>query len=102
MEAEPANVSFDRVDVFLLLPGRVGIIEAQVAAAAELLRRAEIEADRLGVADMEIAVGLGRKAGHDLANPAGDEVGRNDVANEIAPACTYCRRRVGRAHPASA
>ena len=63
VEAEPAHVALDRVDVLLLLLGRVGVVEAQVAAAAELLRDAEIEADRLGVADMQIAVRLGRKAG---------------------------------------
>ena len=37
IEAEPAHVALDRVDVFLLLPGRVGVVEAQVAAAAKLL-----------------------------------------------------------------
>ena len=34
---------------------------------AEFLRDAEIQADRLGVADMEIAVRLRRKAGDDTA-----------------------------------
>jgi hypothetical protein len=43
-------------DVFLLLVGRVRIVEAQVAAAAELLGSAEVQADRLRVADVEVAV----------------------------------------------
>ena len=70
IEAEPAHVALDGVDIFLLLLGRVGVVEAQVAVAAELLGDAEIEADRLGVADMEIAVRLRRKAGDDALVPA--------------------------------
>ena len=65
IEAQPAHVALDGVDVLLLLLRRVGVVEAQVAAAAELLGDAEIEADRLGVADVEVAVRLRRKAGDD-------------------------------------
>ena len=39
VEAEPAHVGLDGVDVLLLLLDRVGVVEAQVAAAAELARR---------------------------------------------------------------
>ena len=66
VEAEPAHVALDGVDIFLLLLGRIGIVEAQVTAAAEFLGDAEIQADRLGVADMQIAVRLRRKAGDHL------------------------------------
>ena len=52
---------------------------------AEFLRHAEIQADRLGVADMEIAVRLRRKAGDDARMAAGREVGADDVADEILP-----------------
>ena len=83
VEAEPAHVALDRVDVLLLLLGRIGVVEAQAAMAAELLRHAEIEADRLGVADMEVAVRLRRKARHHLARPPGGEVGADDVADEV-------------------
>jgi hypothetical protein len=44
------------VDVLLLLLGRVGVVEAQITAAAELLATPEVEADRLGVADVQVAV----------------------------------------------
>src|ERR1700730_3037914 len=57
-----------------------------MTAAAEFLGDPEIEADRFGVADMQIAVGLGREAGHHLAGAAGGEIGRDDVADEVAPA----------------
>src|ERR1051326_8744709 len=44
--AEPAHVALDRVDIFLLLLGRIGVVEPQMAASAEFLRNAEIERDR--------------------------------------------------------
>ena len=66
-KAEPSDVSLDRVDVFLLFFGRVGVIKTQVTRPAELLRHAEVEAYCFGVANVEIAVGLGREARHDSA-----------------------------------
>ena len=85
IEAEPAHVALDGVDVFLLLLGRVGVVEAQMTAAAKFLGDAEVEADRLGVADMQIAVRLGREAGDHRLAPPGCEIGANDVADEILP-----------------
>ena len=58
------------------LLGRVGVVEAQVADAAEVAGQAEIEADALGVADVKVPVRLGREAGHDPAAVlAGGDVG---------------------------
>ena len=85
VEAEPADVAHDRVDVLLALLGGIGVVEAQVAAAAELPGHAEVEADRLGVADVEIAVRLGRKArDHLAAEAAGAVVLDDDLADEVA------------------
>ncbi len=84
VEAEPAHVLLDGVDVFLRLLGRIGVVEAQVAAAAELLRHAEIEANGLGVADVKIAVGLGRKPRDHPGMALRIKIGLNDVADEIA------------------
>ncbi len=84
VEAEPAHVALDGVDIFLLFLHRVGIVEAQVAAAAEFLGDAEIQADRLGMADMEIAVRLRGKAGDHLTDAARVEIGLDDVADEVA------------------
>ncbi len=47
VEPQPADVGLDGVDVLLLLLHRVRVVEAQVAAAAELAGDAEVEADRL-------------------------------------------------------
>src|ERR1700687_2964777 len=55
-----------------------------MAAPAKLLRDAEIERDRLGVADVQIAVRLRRESGHDPAVLFGVEIGLDDVAHEIA------------------
>ncbi len=59
VEAEPADVFLDGVDVLLLFFFGIGVVEAQVGFAAELVGETEVEADGLGVADVEVAVGLG-------------------------------------------
>src|SRR5262249_28063623 len=82
--AEPAHGVDDRVDVLLALLRRVGVVEPEVAAAAELAGQAEVDRDRLGVANMEIAVGLGREARDHVAaeTPAG-VVLQDDVPDEV-------------------
>ena len=75
---------------------------------AEFLRQAEVQADRLGVADMQVAVGLRREAGDDLGMHAGVQVGLDDRTEEIRGggslglahgilAHDCCAARVGRA-----
>src|SRR5437867_5505728 len=86
VEAEPAHVVHDGVDVLLALLGRVGVVEAQVAAAAVVSRQPEVDADGLGVADVKVAVWLGREARDDLAaEAAGAEVLLDDLADEVGP-----------------
>ena len=66
---------------------RVGVVEAKVAMAAILLGHAEVQADRLGVTDVEIAVRLRGKAGDDAAVMlARAEVVLDDLADEIRTA----------------
>ena len=67
VEAEPADVVDDRLLVFGVLLRRIGVVEAQVADAAVLLCDAEIQTDRLGVPDVEVAVRLRRETGDDLS-----------------------------------
>ena len=85
VEAEPAHVALYGIDIFLLLLRRIGVVEAEIAVSAELGRDAEIEADRLGVTNVEIAVRLRREARDDGLVPAAGEVGRHDVADEVLP-----------------
>ena len=75
VEAEPAHVRLDGVDVRLLFLLRVRVVEAEVTAAAELVGDAEVEADRLRVADVQVAVRLRREARDDRRG-AGLRAGR--------------------------
>ena len=61
VKTQPVNVvldGFDKLGVFLR---GVRIVKAQVALAAEFLRRQEVRNQRLAVANVHIAVGFGRK-----------------------------------------
>src|SRR5690606_14951074 len=84
LEAQPAHVVLDGAHELGVLAGRVGVVEAQVAAAAELGGDAEVQADRLGMADVQVAVGLRRKAGPDRGVLAAGQVLANDLADEVA------------------
>ena len=66
-KAEPVDVVLDGLDKFFLFLGGVGIVKAQVADAAEFFRGGEVHGERLHMADMQIAVGLGRETGLDAA-----------------------------------
>jgi hypothetical protein len=61
----------DGVYVFLFLLLRVGVVEAQVAGAGVVQGQAKVQADRLGMAEMQVAVGLRREAGADFRRVAG-------------------------------
>ncbi len=84
VETEPADVFLDRIDVLDLFLGRVGVVHAQVAAALILQREAEVEADGLGVADVQVAVRLRRETRDDLGVLTGREVGVDDLLDEVA------------------
>src|SRR5690606_20096320 len=83
VEAQPAHVPLDRFDELLLLLQGIGVVEAQIAAAAEFLGDSEVQADRLGVSDVQIAVRFGRKAGDDGGVAARPEILADDVADEV-------------------
>ena len=63
VKTEPMDIPLNGVDVFLLFLDRVGVVKSQVALARELLGDTEIQADGLGVTDMQIAIGLGAGTG---------------------------------------
>ena len=84
VEAQPLHISHDRFDILHLLFGRIGVVETQVAFAAVFLGQAEVQADRLGVADMQIAVRLRRKAGvHPALVLAAAQVFLDDGADKV-------------------
>ena len=59
------DVLFDGVHKLGVLLGGVGVVHAQVADAAEFFGRSEIDAQCLAVADVQVAVRLGRETGVD-------------------------------------
>src|SRR5690606_40702323 len=82
-EAQPLDVLLDGVDILLLFLGRVGVIEAQMTLTTGLLRQTEIQADRLGMPDVQVAVGLRRKARHDLRVLAALQVRSEEHTSEL-------------------
>ena len=80
---EPVHVFDDGVHVLDVFLGRVGVVHAQIADAAELAGDAEVQADAFGVADVQVAVRLGRKAGVDVRIFFLGDVFLDDVADEI-------------------
>ena len=65
VEPKPAHVVDDRIYILLVFLAGIRVIETQERPSAGLRRNAEIQADRHYVADMQIAVGLRRKASND-------------------------------------
>src|SRR5581483_6600269 len=62
---------------------RVAVVEAQVALAAEVARDAEVEADRLRVADVRVAVGLRREPRHHARVATARQIRAHDLADEV-------------------
>src|SRR5262249_44110306 len=84
LETQPTHVFLDGVYIFGFLFLGVGIVEAQIGAAAELVGQPEVQADGLGMANMEIAVGLRREPRPDTALVlAGLQVVANNLADEV-------------------
>jgi hypothetical protein len=84
--ANPSHRTSDSIDSTYSTSSFAGVrvVVAKVARTGELGGNAEIQADRLRVADMQIPVRLRRKpCRHTGAMPAGFQVIRNDGADEI-------------------
>ncbi len=81
--AEPPHVGDDALDERRLLGVGVGVVETQVAHAAELGGEVEVGGDRLGVADVQVAVGFGRETGLHPIEHAVVEVVLHQLANEV-------------------
>ena len=83
VETQPVDVAADGVDKLLLLCNRVGVVIAQIAGAAVFGGHAEVQADGLGVTNVQKAVRLRRKPRHYARVPAGLKIVGNDPPNEI-------------------
>ena len=83
VKAQPADIILDGCHVGLFFLARIGIVEAQMAGAVVFFCDAEVEADGLGVADVQKTVGLGRKTCYRPRVFAAMQVFVDDLANEI-------------------
>ncbi|VTR69198.1 conserved hypothetical protein [Desulfosarcina cetonica] len=63
VKAQPVDILHDGVHIFHVFLGGVGVVEAQVASPMIGLGHAEVQADRFGMADVQVSVGFGRKSG---------------------------------------
>ena len=57
------DVLLNRLDILDVLLGGVRVVHAEIAQAVILLGGAEVDAQRLAVADVQVAVWLGRETG---------------------------------------
>ena len=83
VKAEPVDVVLDRVDVLHILLGGVCVVKAQVAFAAELFRHGKVDEQRFRMADVQIAVRLGREARLDVRQPLLFNVLLDEFLNEV-------------------
>ena len=67
LEAEPVDVLLDVLGVLVGLLGRIRVVESEVALAIKELGHAEVNADGLGVSDMNVAVRFRRETRNNLA-----------------------------------
>ncbi len=92
LESQPAHVFFDRLDVLDILFRRVRIVEAQVARAPELEGDAEVETNRLGVPDMQIAVRFRRESRDHARDDARLQLVRDHRTDEVLAVCAALER----------
>mmetsp|Transcript_10803 Transcript_10803/g.25267 ORF Transcript_10803/g.25267 Transcript_10803/m.25267 type:complete len:365 (-) Transcript_10803:114-1208(-) len=80
---EPTDVLHDAVHVLDVLLHRIGVIEAHVGAPLVFFGKAEVEADRLGVPDVEVPVRLRGEPGDQRRVLPRGQVVFNDGPNEV-------------------
>ena len=66
-ESQPADVVQNILHIFRVFLGRIGVVEAQVAHSVVSFGHAEVHANGLGMADMEVSVGLRGEASLDAS-----------------------------------
>ena len=82
--AEPADVGQDRLDIFGLLLRGIGVVEAEVEQAVVFGRHGVVQADRLRMPDVEIAVRFRGEPGvNATAELPGFFVVGDDLFNEM-------------------
>ena len=82
-KAQPMDILFNGADIFLILLGGVCVVIAQIARAAVLLGQTKVQADRLGMSDMQIAVGFRGEPSQNMVMPSGRQICVDDLLNKV-------------------
>ena len=91
VEAQPVDVFLYGLDVLVVFLGGIGVVEAQMALGVRVfLRQAEIEAQSLGVANVQISVRFRGKARHHSFEFAGRQFVVDLLADEIEVSFFRC------------
>src|SRR5205807_1057008 len=84
VEAEPLHILLDRFDILGFFFFWIGVVKTQIRVSAKLVGESKVEADCLGVADVQVSVRLRRKARlHPAAVLVRLQVVENNVAYEV-------------------
>ena len=62
VKAQPTHAVKNTIDVFLIFLHRIGVVKTHVAIAAVVTSEAKVQANALGVTDVQIAVRFRREA----------------------------------------
>ena len=83
IEAQPADVTLDGIDEKLFFLHRVGVVEAQMAGTAKFAGNAEIQADRLGMTNVQVTIRFWRETGDDPRITLIGDMLDHDIADKI-------------------
>jgi hypothetical protein len=83
LDAQPAGIFLDRLDVFGFLLGGVGVVEPQVKLAAVAFGRVVVDPPRFYVADVHVPVRLRGQARADVVEASRFQVLGNRVKDEL-------------------
>ena len=83
LSTQPFQVLQDTLHVLVTLAGGVRVVKAQVEQAAVVLGDGIVDEDRLGGADVQVAVRLRREAGMHNIDLALSEVGVDDIRQKV-------------------
>lgn len=85
--SQPTNVIDNRVNEFVVFGIGVCVVETKIAATVKLCGQPEVQGDRLGVSDVQVAVGFRWKPGDHMVDGTGGEFLAHEFAHEVVAAC---------------
>ena len=84
VKAKPLDVFLDGLHIFHVFLGRIGVVKAEVALPLILFFHAKVDAQCLGVADVQIAVGLRGESGDDFRHFTAGKLVVDDFFDKVS------------------